>query len=79
MSKKRSYKELKEILMNINNKYVEENQIICDHEWEEEYTPITEFGTIIPVWSRECNKCKKLEFTNKYTTREVLEMVPRFR
>jgi len=74
-----SYMELKEVLRNIQMEYIKESQEVCFHEWKEEYTPITEFGSIIPVWSRECNKCKKLEFTNEYTTREVLEMVPRFR
>jgi len=76
---KLSYIELKEVLRDIQMEYIKENQSICEHEWEEEYTPITEFGTNIPVWSRECNKCKKIEFTSHYTTRPVLEMVPRFR
>ncbi len=78
MAKKKIKTQVGFITLDIE--YMKNNQILCDHEWNGAvYDPITEFGTIIPVWSRECNKCKKIEFTNHYTTRTVLEMIPRFR
>ena len=73
-------KEVYENLRELTYKYMQENKFACRHEWKEPvYEPITEFNTNIPVWSRECDKCGKIEYTNRFQNENVLIMVPRFR